>query len=80
LWKRYGGIGQFWSVFDEGGYGSDRMCLVRWFYSKAEFVLYKLKEMGSIQAHEIADISHQFDQLDVNNSGKISLCRLQEGN
>ncbi|KAG0554441.1 hypothetical protein M758_12G095500 [Ceratodon purpureus] len=48
--------------------------------SKAEFVLYKLKEMGSIQSHEIADISHQFDQLDVNNSGKISLARLQEGN
>lgn len=48
--------------------------------SKAEFVLYKLKEMGSIQSHEIADISHQFDQLDVNHSGKISLARLQEGN
>lgn len=48
--------------------------------SKAEFVLYKLKEMGSIQTHEIADISQQFDHLDVNNSGKISLARLQEGN
>lgn len=48
--------------------------------SKAEFVLYKLKEMGSIQSHEIADISHQFDLLDVNHSGKISLARLQEGN
>lgn len=48
--------------------------------SKAEFVLYKLKEMGQIGAHEIADISHQFEQLDVNNAGKITLARLQEGN
>ncbi|XP_024382787.1 two-pore potassium channel 5 [Physcomitrium patens] len=48
--------------------------------SKAEYVVYKLKEMGHIQSHEIADICHQFDQLDVNNSGKITLARLQEGN
>lgn len=42
--------------------------------------MYKLKEMGHIESHEIADICHQFDQLDVNNSGKITLARLQEGN
>ncbi|KAG0582446.1 hypothetical protein KC19_3G060500 [Ceratodon purpureus] len=48
--------------------------------SKAEFVLYKLREMGTIQAHEISNICHQFDQLDVNNAGKITLARLQEGN
>lgn len=48
--------------------------------SKAEFVVYKLKEMGHVESHEIADICQQFDQLDVNNSGKITLARLQEGN
>lgn len=49
-------------------------------YSKAEFVVYKLKEMGHVESHEIAAICQQFDQLDVNNSGKITLARLQEGN
>lgn len=49
-------------------------------YSKAEFVVYKLKEMEHIHSHQISEICHQFDQLDVNNSGKITLARLQEGN
>jgi len=48
--------------------------------SKAEYVVYKLKEMGNVHDEQIHDICLQFDQLDSNNTGKITLARLQEGN
>jgi potassium channel subfamily K len=48
--------------------------------SKAEYVVYKLKEMGHVEDEHIHDICLQFDQLDCNNTGKITLARLQDGN
>lgn len=41
--------------------------------SAAEFVLYKLHEIGTIQEEEVAQILKEFDRLDVDNSGKLSL-------
>lgn len=42
------------------------------FISKAEFVIYKLKEMGKITDNDILVICNQFNKLDVNNTGKIT--------
>ncbi|KAJ3683916.1 hypothetical protein LUZ60_014143 [Juncus effusus] len=43
------------------------------FVSKSEFIIYKLKEMGKIEDKDIFLICNQFDKLDVNNRGKITL-------
>ncbi|XP_041005851.1 two-pore potassium channel 3-like isoform X1 [Juglans microcarpa x Juglans regia] len=47
--------------------------------SKAEFVIYKLKEMGKISEKDILQIGKQFDLLDSSNCGKITLADLMEG-
>ncbi|GKD36090.1 two-pore potassium channel 3-like protein [Tanacetum coccineum] len=44
--------------------------------SKAEFVIYKLKEMGHVTEKEILQICSIFDRLDTGNTGKISLADL----
>lgn len=46
--------------------------------SKAEFVIYKLKEMGKIADKDIIQIAHQFDALDDANCGKISLADIRD--
>ncbi|CAL9167256.1 unnamed protein product [Musa hybrid cultivar] len=43
------------------------------FISKSEFVIYKLKEMGKITETDILLICNQFNKLDPNNTGKITL-------
>ncbi|XP_072998174.1 two-pore potassium channel 5 [Typha latifolia] len=43
------------------------------FISKSEFVIYKLKEMGKINEKDILQICDQFNRLDTNNTGKITL-------
>lgn len=47
-------------------------------YSKSEFVIYKLKEMGKIAEKDILQICKQFDSLEHNNYGKITLADLME--
>ncbi|CAN8274692.1 unnamed protein product [Cochlearia groenlandica] len=44
--------------------------------SKAEYVIYKLKEMGKIIDKDITPISKQFDKLDRCSNGKITLVDL----
>ncbi|XP_057790337.1 two-pore potassium channel 5 [Salvia miltiorrhiza] len=46
------------------------------FISKSEYVIYKLKEMGKIKEKDIMQICDQFNKLDRNNSGKITLPHL----
>ncbi|KAI7744945.1 hypothetical protein M8C21_016844, partial [Ambrosia artemisiifolia] len=46
--------------------------------SKAEYVIYKLKEMGKVTEKDILQICAIFDQLDTGNSGKISLADLMQ--
>ncbi|KAL7112394.1 hypothetical protein ACP275_04G001400 [Erythranthe tilingii] len=46
------------------------------FISKSEYVIYKLKEMGKIKETDILQICNQFNKLDPNNSGKITLPHL----
>ncbi|XP_058076515.1 two-pore potassium channel 5-like [Magnolia sinica] len=48
------------------------------FISKSEYVIYKLKEMGKIAEKDVLQICAQFDKLDPNNSGKITLPDLLE--
>jgi potassium channel subfamily K len=40
----------------------------------AEFVIYKLKEMGKIDEEDIALVMEEFDALDVDQSGTLSAC------
>ncbi|XP_060188109.1 two-pore potassium channel 5-like [Lycium barbarum] len=46
------------------------------FLSKSEYVIYKLKEMGKISEKDVMQICNQFNKLDENNCGKITLPRL----
>ncbi|KAF3444986.1 hypothetical protein FNV43_RR14679 [Rhamnella rubrinervis] len=46
--------------------------------SKSEFVIYKLKEMGKIAEKDILQVCKQFDSLEHNNYGKITLADLME--
>lgn len=46
--------------------------------SKAEYVIYKLKEMGKIAEKDIIPICNQFDIIDNSNCGKITLADLME--
>ncbi|WCJ22618.1 Two-pore potassium channel 5 [Euphorbia peplus] len=48
------------------------------FISKSEYVIYKLKEMGRIGEKDILEICDQFNKLDSNNLGKITLPDLLE--
>ncbi|KAI3449335.1 hypothetical protein Pfo_006000 [Paulownia fortunei] len=48
------------------------------FISKSEYIIYKLKEMGKIREKDILQICDQFNKLDRNNSGKITLPDLLE--
>ncbi|KAG9128635.1 hypothetical protein Leryth_017125 [Lithospermum erythrorhizon] len=43
------------------------------FISKSEYVVYKLKQMGKIGENDIAQICVQFNRLEHNQSGKITL-------
>ncbi|CAK9269449.1 unnamed protein product [Sphagnum jensenii] len=47
--------------------------------SKAEFVIYKLREMGKLDDKDIADVIQEFTELDIHNTGKITRAYLQEG-
>ncbi|XP_026446404.1 two-pore potassium channel 5-like [Papaver somniferum] len=46
------------------------------FISKSEYVILKLKEMGKINEKDILLICNQFDKIDPNNSGRITLPEL----
>lgn len=46
------------------------------FISKSEYVVYKLKELGKIREKDVRQICEQFDKLDPNDSGKITLPHL----
>lgn len=46
--------------------------------SKAEYVIYKLKEMEKVSEKDIILICKQFDKLDAGNCGKITLADLME--
>lgn len=50
------------------------------FISKSEFVIYKLKEMGKISQKDIMLICNQFDTMDSNSTGKITLPHLMDSN
>ncbi|XP_020096177.1 two pore potassium channel a isoform X1 [Ananas comosus] len=39
----------------------------------AEFIIYKLKEMGKISQEDIAEVMEEFEELDVDQSGTLSL-------
>jgi potassium channel subfamily K len=42
------------------------------FHSMAEFIIYKLKEMGKISQEDISLIMEEFEDLDVDQSGTLS--------
>lgn len=41
-------------------------------YRAAEFIIYRLKEMGKICEEDVATIMEQFEELDVDQSGTLS--------
>lgn len=43
------------------------------FHSAAEFILYKLKEMGKITQEDISLVMEEFEDLDVDQSGTLSV-------
>uniref|UniRef100_A0A0D6QRI6 Potassium channel domain-containing protein n=1 Tax=Araucaria cunninghamii TaxID=56994 RepID=A0A0D6QRI6_ARACU len=49
------------------------------FVSKSEYVIYKLKELGKVEEKDILEIVKQFNRLDPDNSGKITLSLLSAG-
>ena len=61
------------NVFDVTQQESDFNMLLLTVFSKSEFVIYKLKEMGKIGEKDILQICNQFNKLDPNNTGKITL-------
>jgi potassium channel subfamily K len=42
------------------------------FHSAAEFIIYKLKEMGKISQEDISLVMEEFEDLDVDQSGALS--------
>ncbi|KAI4306009.1 hypothetical protein L6164_029328 [Bauhinia variegata] len=46
--------------------------------SKAEFAIYKLKEMGKITDLDIQQLSRQFDSMDTRKCGKLTLADIME--
>lgn len=55
-------------------YASFGVCL-----SKSEYIVLKLKEMGKVSDKDINQVVNQFDKLDPNNLGKITLPDLLGG-
>lgn len=49
------------------------LCSIFVDFSKSEFVIHKLKEMGRIDEKEILSICNQFNKIDLHNTGKITL-------
>lgn len=49
------------------------------FISKSEYIVLKLKEMGKVSDKDINQVVNQFDKLDPNNLGKITLPDLLGG-
>lgn len=47
--------------------------------SKSEYIVLKLKEMGKVSDKDINQVVNQFDKLDPNNLGKITLPDLLGG-
>ncbi|KAK4399316.1 Two-pore potassium channel 3 [Sesamum angolense] len=45
---------------------------------KSEYVVYKLKEMGKVSEKDILQVCKQFERLDPDNCGKITLADLKE--
>ena len=43
------------------------------FHRAAEFVIYKLKEMGKITEDDISPVLDEFENLDVDQSGTLSI-------
>lgn len=43
----------------------------------AEFIIYKLKEMGKINQEDISVLLQEFENLDVDQSGTLSTCDLK---
>lgn len=50
------------------------------FVSKSEYVIYKLKEMGTVSEKDILQICEKFDDIDTGKCGKITLADLMESN
>ncbi|XP_024520485.1 LOW QUALITY PROTEIN: two pore potassium channel c [Selaginella moellendorffii] len=48
------------------------------FVSKSEFVVYKLKELGKISQDDIMEVCRQFNIMDRDNSGRITLSCLSD--
>lgn len=48
-------------------------------FSKSEYVIFKLKEMGKIQEKDVLQICDQFRKLDPSDCGKITLPHLLGG-
>jgi len=48
-------------------------------FSKSEYVIFKLKEMGKIQEKDVLQICDQFSKLDPSDCGKITLPHLLGG-
>ena len=46
------------------------------FHRAAEFVIYKLKEMGKINQEDIRLVMEEFEALDVDQSGSLSVSDL----
>lgn len=42
-------------------------------YSAAEFILFKLKEMGKITQEDVSLVMEEFEDLDVDQSGTLSV-------
>eukprot|EP01018_Ginkgo_biloba_P023635 Gb_22039 [translate_table: standard] len=49
------------------------------FVSKSEYVIYKLQEMGKVEQKDVVEICRQFNRLDTDNCGKITLSYLLSG-
>ena len=49
------------------------------YFSKSDYVIFKLKEMGKIREKDVLQICDQFRRLDPSNCGKITLPHLLEG-
>lgn len=46
--------------------------VLHFLFRAAEFIIYKLKELGKISQEDIAVVMEEFEDLDVDQSGKIS--------
>lgn len=51
-----------------------------WWHSAAEFVIYKLKELGKIDQEDVRDIVKEFCALDYDESGTLNLSDIHIAN